>query len=98
MRVEAEQLASYMENLSETCWYATWMDGLDFVLWYALEHGPLRYGHGEVTEEHIGNLRRLSDYCAGWIRWSDQDQNTVFTPLAEWKGIFHAERDPQRFI
>jgi hypothetical protein len=98
MSVEAEQLADYMEALSEDCWCATWMDGLDFALWYALQNGPTRYGHGQITEEHIDNLRRLSVQCRGWIRWSEQDRKVAFTPLIDWTRIYHAEPEPQRFF
>jgi hypothetical protein len=98
MSVEAEELADYMEALSEDCWHAEWMTGLDFALWHALQNGPTRYGQGQITGEHIGNLRRLSVQCGGWIRWSEQDGSVAFTPLIDWTRIYDAEPNPQKFF
>lgn len=89
---DQRRLAERMSELSEQTWCAGWMDGLEFALWSALEGGPRTYGRLDLTDEHLGELRRLSDTCGGWIVFDDDSEET-FLPLADWAARFEAWRE-----
>jgi hypothetical protein len=82
-------LAEFMSSLSETAWYAGWMEGLEFELWRAIIDGPFRYGRLELTTTHIARLRGLSESCGGWILFDDELEE-AFVPTDRWKSIYLA--------
>lgn len=79
-------LARYMSGISERCYCAGWMIGLENRLWSAVTDptDDRRYGMDEITVEEIEAMSWLSEQLGGWIRW-DEDTGKVFVPLAEWK-------------
>lgn len=71
-----------MSDISEHCWCAGWMDGLEFRLWELVEGDPdRRYGESQVTERDIEDLRAISQELGGWMKWDDGEQ---FVPLDQW--------------
>jgi hypothetical protein len=89
------ELADLMSEISEDCYCAGWLIGTEFVLWGAVLNGPIEWGCGDVTEEQVAALRRLSGEIGGWIAWevSDDPMNTgpVFVPIVEWRERYAAE-------
>jgi hypothetical protein len=90
MTPSAQALTDYMSELSESAYYAGWMKGLEFALWWAVTDGPRLYGRLDITAEHISKLRALSDACGGWIVFDDETEET-FVDLDAWRRIY-AER------
>lgn len=88
-----EVLAELMSEISEDCWCAGWLSGLEFDLWEMVQGGPRRFGMGEVSEEDVQRLRVLSNECGGWIVWNMDKGDTSFVPLAEWEAIYAAETE-----
>jgi hypothetical protein len=86
----AEALRERMSEISEKHWCAGWMQDLEFSLWDILQHGGLEFGNGKVALEDLAELQKLSDWCGGWCRWTDEDDDAVFVPLAEWKDLVRA--------
>lgn len=83
----AHTLAARMSDISEDHYAAGWMHGLEYSLWKMVQGDSRNYGMGEVTEQEVAELRRLSDKCGGWIRWDDR-LGAVFMPRAEWLVLF----------
>ena len=84
---EAHELAEYMSELSEQAYYAGWMRDLEFELWDAVVNGPREYGRLLITEEHIGELRRLSEAARGWIVFDDKHEE-ILLPIKKWMERF----------
>jgi len=84
MNSKQKQLAEYMSGKSEEAYYAGWMKGLEYALWEAVLEGPKNYGRLQIQEEHIHELKKLSDACDGWVYFDDSTEET-FIPLAEWQ-------------
>jgi hypothetical protein len=84
---QAPELAEYMSELSERAYYAGWMVDLEFRLWQAVVDGPRKYGRLLITDEHIGELRRLSEAARGWIVFDDK-HGEIFLPMKQWKDRF----------
>jgi hypothetical protein len=78
-------LASYMSQLSETAYSAGWMSNLEHSLWRAVIDGPFRFGSLELTTAQVGQLRRLSAACGGWIRF---DAGETFVTIEEWRRLY----------
>jgi hypothetical protein len=76
-------LAELMSNISEECYCAGWMMGLEYALWDMVLGGSRRYGQSEASEAQVTEMRRLSERAGGWVRWQD-DVGEVFVPLDEW--------------
>lgn len=81
---EQQALASYMSELSELAFYAGWMKNLEHALWRAVETGPFRYGHLDLTSEQIEKLRDLSVSCGGWVSFSESAEES-FVPIQLWR-------------
>lgn len=71
LRAEAQRRAVSMRELSEEGFYAGWMHGLEFDLWEALMGGARVYGHLELTDVHLQQLRQLSEACGGWVVFAE---------------------------
>lgn len=92
MHPKEKQLADYMSDLSERSYCASWMDGLEYVLWSAIVKGARKYGRLEITDEHIAKLKALSDDCGGWVIFDDEAGET-FVPLDKWLGIYESNQN-----
>lgn len=91
-KVAAKALGEAMSNISEECYCAGWMSGLEFSLWEFLTSGPGKWGMGKVDAGDLATLRALSEKCGGWIVWRE-DVGQVFVPLANWLPMFDAEQE-----
>jgi hypothetical protein len=72
-------LERLMSEISEECYCAGWLIGLEETLWRFMEAGvEVQWGIGTVTAVELGRLRRLHEKCGGW--W----EHERFVPTAEW--------------
>jgi hypothetical protein len=86
----ADRLLEEMRDLSERCYYAAWLDGLEHSLWSLVTDtsgDQCSFGVSEVSPDEVDSLRRLSQRARGWWRWDDDLGGEVFVPLDEWKKI-----------
>ena len=77
------ELYEVMSDISEGCYCAGWMMGLEFVLWSALQDGDRRYGMGEMDAKQLEKCRELAKELDGWIVWVD-DATDLNLPAEEW--------------
>jgi hypothetical protein len=87
MNPPAQALTAYMSKLSEAAYSTGWMQGLEFALWRAVAEGPRRYGHLDITVDHISKLRSLSNACGGWIVFDVETEETLIG-LGEWQKLY----------
>ncbi|MGI4884390.1 MAG: hypothetical protein ACRYFR_05460 [Janthinobacterium lividum] len=66
-----QALSDFMSEISEEAWYAGWMEDLEYVLWYAMLHGPGNYGRKFIDEQTISQLKQLSEEAESWIIFDD---------------------------
>jgi hypothetical protein len=78
-------LLGLMSGISEECWCAGWLIGLEFRLWDAKANA--KCGREIVTERQATLLRLLSEECGGWWHWKDGADNPQFVSIDEWLGI-----------
>ncbi len=90
---DAQQLADYMTTLSRQAYHQDWIQHVEFVLWHAIVQGPIRYGHLDISDEHIEHLRFLSDQCGGWVFYH-RSAGPCWVPLIEWQDIYASKFDP----
>lgn len=62
----AEALHDAMSELSEDCYAAGWMQGLEYDLWRIVLAGDGHYGMGRITRDDTARLRQLADDAGGW--------------------------------
>jgi len=91
-RDAAGALAAKMSDISEDCYCAGWLSGLEHSLWWFVVDGPGEWGMGKVDEDDVRALRALSEKCGGWIVWRE-GVGEVFVPLAEWLPAYAAEQE-----
>jgi hypothetical protein len=85
-----------MSNISERCYYATWMENLEYVLWHSVIEGPRRYGHDEISADDIRALKMLSERCGTWIFFDDVDGETpISMDLWQEKYTQHINTNPR---
>ena len=83
-----EQLRELMSEISEDCWCAAWLNGLEYSLWAMVKGADRKFGMDEVRKHEVDELRRLSAECGGWWVWSEANGEEVFAPMAEWLGMY----------
>lgn len=77
------ELYELMREISEDCYCAGWMLGLEYAIWGALQDGDLRYGMGEMDAASLLRCRALSLALGGWIVWVDDDIEPSL-PVDQW--------------
>jgi TPR repeat protein len=75
-----------MSAISERCFAAGWLDGLEETLWSALKSGPRRWGRDEITQGDLDQLTELSDGCGGWILY-ELPGGARFVSIADWERL-----------
>jgi len=96
MNSNQQALCDFMSEISEEAWYASWMEDLEYVLWYAILHGPIAYGRKLIDEQTILQLKRLSEIADSWIVFDDDTWEKTVT-LNAWQELFQAA-DPDRYL
>ena len=91
----ARALAKHMSNISEDCYCAGWLSGLEYSLWDFMVDGPGEWGMGEVSVSDVTRLRELSAKAGGWIVWRAGVGET-FVQLADWPALHNAEKERTR--
>ena len=89
--VAARALQVVMEEISERCWCAGWMDNIEESLWEMVcdpeDKRPLGMCARRTIDVEL--LATLSDACGGWIAWDEGggmvDGRPRFVPIAEWQ-------------
>jgi len=75
----AAGLLALMMGISEECWCAGWMKGLEFALWRVVP--GTKYGQGTITARQAALLTLLSEEAGGWWRYGDEAE---FVPIEKW--------------
>ena len=90
-------LARLMSEISEDCYAAGWMGGLEFALW-AIVQGEAQPEYGEyvVLPEQVERLRYLSSRIGGWVAWSDEARGEIFVPMAQWERMYAPHGEARR--
>lgn len=92
--IKAEELCQLMSNISEYCYCAGWMMGLEYSLWDIVNNPQNRsYGFSEVSLEDIDNLKKLSSELNGWIIWKDDNFGFTREEIDKWGNYFVAIED-----
>jgi len=95
------ELCATMSDISEACYFAGWMSGLEFAIWGAMQDGDLRYGTGEMDAEQLERCRTLAKELDGWVIWFDDDYDESmpveewgprFVSMSEWLKIYDGDR------
>ncbi|MCC5888567.1 MAG: hypothetical protein JJT88_19190 [Gammaproteobacteria bacterium] len=92
MEPEHRELERYMKMLCRMAYGLEWTDHLEYVLWHACIQGPMRYGRLDLTQEHLDDLRDLSDASDGWIT-RDVQGVPCWLPLREWQDRYASNVD-----
>jgi hypothetical protein len=80
-------LVDLMSDISERCYCAGWLGGLEYILWHMLTDpaASREFGMGVVEDEEIADLRAISEEIGGWICWQHHAPcGERFVPMAEW--------------
>jgi hypothetical protein len=103
--IGADMIASTLREISEDCYAASWLSGVEFDIWEMLptQWRPYRdvasreFGMSDVPEETIAKLRELHEKAGGWWQWQ-KDEGTicaggpVFVTTEEWLAIVAARK------
>lgn len=93
MNWKQKALANLMSEISEECYNAGWMDGLEYKLWDILNGKTgKKYGKSEVTDLQIAAMRDISEEIGGWIYWAD-DKTHLGAPPELWGPRFITMND-----
>lgn len=78
-------LLALMTGISEECWCAGWMDGLEYRLWDIAISAttPTRYGQGEISPRVTFLLKNLALEAGGWWIYDDTD-GVKFLRTEDW--------------
>ena len=82
-----EWLINEMSEISEECYCAGWMSGLEDALWNAVLNLPndFKYGQDTISAERITRIRYASEWIGEWIIYPCHQPGVTSVPLDEWK-------------
>lgn len=87
-----ESLRTLMTEISERCWCAGWIGGLEFALWASLDHrADESYGQGFIYSGNKRQLARLALQAGGWWVMTDNFEE-VFLSMPEWAEFYEQQR------
>jgi len=99
--LEPEEVKSFMRKLasdiSERCYCARWMDGLEFALWEAIMAGnPFVYGVGTIARAESAVLKTMADSLGMWFdprpgRECKWPCGRKFMPMEKWLELYEKE-------
>lgn len=92
MNDKQRELYELMSDISEDCYFAGWMNGLEYAIWGALQDGDRNYGMGEMDAEQLERCRTLAAELDGWVIWVDSDDDPEL-PVQEWGPRFVSMSD-----
>jgi glutamine cyclotransferase len=88
-----ELLLARMRELSERCYCAGWITGLEEALWELSLNGGGAYGMDEVTVDEAAELQQLAVDADGW--WVYGDDGVEFVSLCARRHTYHETKDLQ---
>lgn len=91
---EQEALYKLISDISERCWHAGWMDGVEFYLWALITKQIItiedrQYGIDIISEKEVNELKTLSKEVKGWFTFDEEKVQIVFIDLEDWEKLFH---------
>lgn len=87
---DERQLADLMSAISERCYYAGWIENLEYILWASLNDGVRKYGHDIISQEDIDKLGEYSRDLNCWIYMDEITEETAID-LLTWRKMFDKE-------
>ncbi|MCC6314195.1 MAG: hypothetical protein IT337_09270 [Thermomicrobiales bacterium] len=79
-------LLALMSDISEDCYCASWLVGLEYSLWHVVEgadqFGMCFFGPDDLRVSQLRSLRDLSGY---WAVWSHEVGDAVLISVDEWR-------------
>jgi hypothetical protein len=76
-----------LREISENCYAAGWMSGIEFTVWDAVQGGTSSI----VNEQEAKLLKEASNVIGGWVAWNDHIGDAVFVPHSEWNRMCQQE-------
>lgn len=86
------ELLDLMSDISEDCYCAGWLIGLEERLWSLIEDGGGHFGmcHFDAEDWKLMRLRELRDETGMWAHWTE-DHGEQLIPIDEWRTIYDAK-------
>lgn len=85
-------LADLMSEISERCYSAGWIQGLEYVLWNAVQKGERKYVHDRISNDDLEALKTLSEKAGAWIVYDDVTEETAID-IRNWQKKFQTDVD-----
>jgi len=82
-----DALVGMMRDISEDCWCAGWLNGLEFTLWDAVTTGEMEVGWGTVETRELVRMKFLHELVGGWWTWPEGESGERFVTTEEWLAI-----------
>ncbi len=102
---KVDELISLMSGISEDCWAAGWIEGLEYTLWQLMQNGGGSIGMWwRMTPDEAATLKELSDSVDGWVWWSYTENNRPeldgprYISMEEWLKHLELRLHPGRRI
>jgi len=96
---EERDLADTMSDISEDCWCAGWLIGLEYSLWDAIQTGDLEFGMATINSYDLKRCKELADKVNGWVVWMDNGHGlpigqwgNYFIPMNDWLKMYEEEK------
>jgi hypothetical protein len=106
-------LADTMSEISEFCWFASWLTGTEYRLWQFMVDPTdnERWGNHPIPPEYRERLQQMAEAAGGWVYWRDGEDVPVdewgeaFVTMAHWlpmyetwrRGQLEARKLPRRY-
>lgn len=82
-------LCEMMSSFSKRMWCASWLSGLEFILWK-----KIRECSDDLTIREIADFNLYVGLAGGWWMWDENQKSEVFVNLADWLHIYSQYKFP----
>ena len=82
---KVSMLQSYIEDISDDCFCATWLSGIEYELWSIIQGDtPAINLYSTIYQSELDDMKLLSTEINGWVTWGDDDIQPMYISLDEW--------------
>jgi hypothetical protein len=98
LTVDEQRLRDGISDISETCWYAGWLEESEFEVWrLSIEGGTWGRGSADELQAELRGLLALARQLNRWVVWApSQNSDHEAVDLREWERRYVKWRSSRR--
>jgi len=92
---DVKKLLTMMEEISERCYCAQWLNGLEYTIWKFVQDDckTVKWGQSTILRSELNKIRKLANKTGIWWIWIEDKLynlcDNVMVPIDTWKNHYN---------